>query len=220
MSDKKKSSKNVEEKPRDPKAEKREKALRIVNIAVLMAIFAGVTLFMTFGKRPNVSYTENRNLEKPPEFTWEGYWSGYVTDQFSKYYNDTVPERAAWKLFISNFRAHLGVKYGNGVTIVGEVPVIDNHSKPDDTSKPANSVPEVVIKKPEDGGASSNGDASSNAVSSSSNPKVPAVVIPKPSGTSDTTETTEPTESEPAPDNTENTNPNVPAVVIPSRPTV
>ncbi len=211
--------KDMEKKPADPKTEKRERTLRIVNIAALMAVFVGITLFMTFGKRPNVSYTENRDLEKPPEFTWEGYFSGYVTDQFAKYYNDTVPQRATWKLFISNFRAHLGVKYGSGVTIVGDVPVIENPVKPNsDTSggqsKPANSIPDVVIAQPS--GTSS--ETSSSTASSSSNPKVPDVVIPNPNGSSETDEPEEPAESNP--DDAESSNPKVPEVVIPSIPIV
>lgn len=131
--------------------EKRERRLMIANAAALTIVFAAIALFMTFGKRPNVSYEENRNLEKPPEFTWAEYWKGNVTEQFGKYYNDTVPLRSTWKLVISEFRGHLGIKYDGGVTIVGQLPVID---EPDNTSTP-------------------------NAPDSS-NPNIPAVVIPKP----------------------------------------
>lgn len=123
----------------------------IINAAALTIVFLGIALFMTFGKRPNVSYEENRDLEKPPVFTWAEYWKGNVTEQFGKYYNDTVPLRSTWKLVISEFRGHLGVKYDGGVTIVGQFPIID---EPDNTSTP-------------------------NA-SDSSNPNIPAVVIPKP----------------------------------------
>lgn len=166
MNDKKKSPEKQSEKEqikktkKDKEREKRAKTLQLVNIITLMTIFAGITVFMTFGQRPNVSYTENRDLEKPPEFNWEDYWAGKVTDQFGKYYNDTVPMRSTWKLFISNFRAHLGIKYKDGVTIVGTPPTIETPSKPADTSRPANSVPDVVIP----GGNTSN--------------KVPDVVIP------------------------------------------
>lgn len=172
--------------------QKREEALHIVNVAVLMAVFAGITLFMTFGSRPNVSYTENRDLEKPPEFTWDGYWSGYVTDQFAKYYNDTVPMRSTWKLVISNFRSYLGIKYNGGVTIVGQLPVIENPSKPNTSSRPANSIPAVVIP----------GANNSN--------KVPAVVIPGGNSSADNTSVSE--------TDTESSLPysKVPAVVIPN----
>lgn len=161
------------------KLENRQKTLHFVNVVVLMAVFAAITLFMTFGKRPNVSYEENRDLEKPPQFTWEDYRAGKVTDQFAKYYNDTVPMRSTWKLFIANFRDHLGIKYDGGVTIVGQLPVIENPPKPaDSTSRPANSIPAVVIQRP---GSSS---------AASSNNKVPEVVIPQrsTSGTSDTSQ--------------------------------
>lgn len=157
--------KNEKKVPESSSGTKRKKVLNIVNIIVLMAVYGGICLFMTFGERPNVSYTENRDLEKPPELTWEGYWSGYVTDQFSKYYNDTVPMRSTWKLFISEFRDHIGIKYKGGVTIVGPLPDIQNQSKPDSSlSRPANSVPAVVIPGGSSGANNSN--------------KVPAVVIP------------------------------------------
>lgn len=191
----------MEKKKKSPEKEtkkskemlKREKILHIVNVAVLMTVFSGITLFMTFGQRPNVSYTENRDLEKPPEFTWEGYWSGYVTEQFSKYYNDTVPMRSTWKLFISNFRSHLGIKYNGGVTIVGPLPVIENpNSTESSTSRPANSIPAVVIP----GGNANNSD------------RIPAVVIPNGNSSADNTTNTSDTNSA-APYS------KVPAVVIP-----
>lgn len=158
--------------------EKRANTMRFVNVVALMAVFVGITLFMTFGQRPNVSYEENRDLEKPPKLSWEGYWSGKVTGQFSKYYNDTVPMRSTWKLFIANFRDHIGIKYEGGVTIVGPPPVITSKPEPDVTSRPQNSVPAVVIPGQSETGnkvppvvipGQSEGDAIS---------KVPAVVIP------------------------------------------
>ncbi|MDE6727052.1 MAG: hypothetical protein K2J80_03810 [Oscillospiraceae bacterium] len=139
---------NKKRSSEDKKLEKREKALLIANVAALTVVFAGIALFMTFGKRPNVSFEENRDLEKPPVFTWADYWDGKVTDQFAKYYNDTVPMRTTWKLFIANFRSCLGVKYDGGVTIVGRPPVIEDPPESDDTSRPANSIPAVVIPKP------------------------------------------------------------------------
>lgn len=216
MSDKKKnvSEEELDEREQakknkdDWKREKRTKVLQFVNIVALMTIFAGITVFMTFGQRPNVSYTENRDLEKPPEFNWEDYWAGKVTDQFAKYYNDTVPMRSTWKLFISNFRAHLGIKYKGGVTIVGTPPVIETPSKPeDDTSRPANSVPDVVIP----GGASDN---TSN--------KIPDVVIPGQNTSDNTSKDTNkvpdvviPGQNTPDNDTSNNTS-KVPDVVIPN----
>ena len=75
--------------------------------------------------------------------------------------------RSTWKLFISEFRGHLGIKYDGGVTIVGPLPVIDkpnNPDKPDDTSRSENSIPAVVIPKPD----------------------IPAVVIPGQDNSSET----------------------------------
>ena len=169
--------------------ENRVKTLQFVNVAILMAVFAMIALFMTFGKRPNVSYAENRDLEKPPTFTWEDYWAGKVTDQFAKYYNDTVPMRSTWKLFIANFRDHLGIKYEGGITIVGTLPTIEEPSKPaESTSRPANSIPGVVTSRPSNSSAGTSSNPAGST--SSSDKKVPDVYIPprSSSGTGDTHE--------------------------------
>ena len=186
MSDKKKA-------PEKKQNKKLANKLYTVNVAVLMAVFAAITLFMTFGKRPNVSYAENRDLEKPPVFTWEDYWAGKVTDQFAKYYNDTVPMRSTWKLFISNFRAHLGIKYKGGITITGDLPVFEENSKPAESTSKPNNVPDVVIPGTS-GSSSSDGKVPDVVIpgtggsASSSNNKVPDVYIPpKPSNSSDDT---------------------------------
>lgn len=193
------------------KREKRVKTLQFANIAALMAIFAGITLFMTFGQRPNVSYTENRDLEKPPEFNWKDYWAGEVTEQFGKYYNDTVPMRSTWKLFISNFRAHLGIKYKGGVTIVGPPPVINDTSGSGGTSRPANSVPDVVIP----GGNNSDRVPDVVIPGGSDYDKVPDVVIP---GQNTDTATTSkvPAVVIPGQNTNDTATSKVPAVVIPN----
>ena len=175
MEKNKKTPKNGDVKQETKVSPKREKTLCIINIAVLMTIFAGITLFMTFGQRPNVSYEENRNLEKMPEFSWESYWNGDFTEQFGRYYNDTVPLRSTWKQVISNVRNNLGIKYDGGVTIIGQMPVINNNSKPTTESKPENSVPAIV--KPS--GNSVPAVVIPNATSSAEeNSNIPAVVIP------------------------------------------
>lgn len=173
-------SEQVQKNKDEWKLENRVKTLNFINVFVLMAVFAVITVFMTFGQRPNVSYEENRDLEKLPTFTWEDYWAGKVTDQFAKYYNDTVPMRSTWKLFISNFRAHLGIKYEGGITITGPIPNIEQPPKPaESSSRPQNSIPDVVTSRPP------------NSSEASSNNKVPDVYIP-PRSTDDTGETHEP----------------------------
>lgn len=186
LSDDEQARKNKE----DWKLENRVKTLHFVNVAVLMAVFAAIMVFMTFGQRPNVSYEENRDLAKPPTFTWEDYWAGKVTDQFAQYYNDTVPMRSTWKKVIADFRACLGIKYEGGITIVGDLPVIEQPSKPESsTSKPQNSIPGVVTSRPSN---SSDTSANSGASTSSSDKKVPDVYIP-PRSSSGTGDTHEPT---------------------------
>ena len=189
LSDKEQAKKNKDEW----KLENRLKTLHLVNVVALMAVFAVITAFMTFGQRPNVSYEENRNLEKPPVFTWEDYWAGKVTDQFAKYYNDTVPMRSTWKLFIANFRSHLGIKYEGGITITGKLPTIEEPPEPaESTSRPQNSIPQVVTSRP----ANSSADVSGSTTSSSNSyNKVPDVYIP-PRSSSSSSDTHEPLPAE------------------------
>lgn len=120
----------------------RGRVLAAVNAAVILTIIGGGALFMTFGERPEISAEEKRSLAKCPEFTWESYFSGGFTSGFAAFYNDTVPMRSSFKLFISQFRSNLGIKY-DGVNISGSLPEIDK--RPDSPpSNSENSVPDVV----------------------------------------------------------------------------
>lgn len=143
-------------KPENGSQKKRETFLTRLNVAVLLGIMVIATLFMTFGKRPNVSLEENRDLAKCPEFSMESYLSGEFTKNFASFYNDTVPMRSSFKLFISNFRAHLGIKYDGGVHLEGTLPNIE--SRPPDTSRPSSSKkpPALFIPQvPDSSGSSS-----------------------------------------------------------------
>lgn len=118
---------------------KREHSLCAFNVAVLLTIFGFITLFMTFGKRPNAALEENRDLAKMPAFSWKSYFSGEFTSAFAEFYNDTVPMRSTFKTIISEFDAKLGLNYG-GAEIHGELPVIDNGGK-DNTSGTTSKIP-------------------------------------------------------------------------------
>ncbi len=107
---------------------KREHSLCAFNTAVLLTIFGFITLFMTFGKRPNAALEENRDLAKMPTFSWKSYFSGEFTSAFAEFYNDTVPMRSTFKTIISEFDAKLGLSYG-GAEIHGDLPIIDNGDK-------------------------------------------------------------------------------------------
>lgn len=97
----------------------------IFNIAVILAVFSGITVFINTAPRPTVSEEEQRELAKCPRFTVESYFSGEFTEKFSEYYNDAVPMRSTWKLIISEFRGNLGIKSDDGVDFVGPLPDIE-----------------------------------------------------------------------------------------------
>ena len=154
------SDKNKRPDNGSPKSSRRESFLARLNVAVLVGIMVTAALFMTFGKRPNVSVEENRDLAKCPEFTCESYFSGEFTKNFAAFYNDTVPMRSDFKAFISNFRAHLGIKYDGGVHLEGGLPNIE--SRPPDTSRPSSSKKPPAVVIPQIPGSSSSSDTSSD----------------------------------------------------------
>lgn len=114
---------------------KREYSLQCFNIAVIVGIITIITLFLnlSYGSRPKVDEDERRELAKIPQFTIANYLDGTFTSGFSSWFNDTVPSRSTFKNFIADFRAHLGIEYDDGVTIIGPLPTIDDNNS-DDTS--------------------------------------------------------------------------------------
>ncbi len=99
-----------------------EHILLTINVLVLVSIIAIIMCFMLFGKRPTKSDEENRNLAECPSFSLSAYFDGSFTAQFSEYFNDTVPMRSTFKRFISDFRAHLGIPYDDGIKLIGNIP--------------------------------------------------------------------------------------------------
>lgn len=136
---------------------RREQSLASFNISVIIAVFAFITLFLTFGARSTVSVEEKRELAKMPEFTWESYFDGSFTEDFAHFYNDTVPMRSSFMSFISSFRGKMGLKFGDdGAQLVGGKPTLD---QPTQSSKPTESkVPNTANV----GNSSSNSSTSSS----------------------------------------------------------
>ncbi len=99
-----------------------EHILLTINVLVLVTVFAAIMCFMLFGKRSTKSDEENRNLAERPSFSLSAYFDGSFTAQFSEYFNDTVPMRSTFKRFISDFRAHLGIPYDDGIKLIGNIP--------------------------------------------------------------------------------------------------
>lgn len=136
---------------------RREQSLASFNISVIIAVFAFITLFLTFGARSTVSVEEKRELAKMPEFTWESYFDGSFTEDFAHFYNDTVPMRSSFMSFISSFRGKMGLKFGDdGAQLVGGKPTLD---QPTQSSKPTESkIPNTANV----GNSSSNSSTSSS----------------------------------------------------------
>lgn len=101
------------------------RGLIIFNIVAILAVFAGITVFINVAPRPTISVEEKRELAKCPKFTVESYFSGEFTEKFSEYYNDAVPMRSEWKLIISNIRGNLGFEIEGGAHFVGPLPEIE-----------------------------------------------------------------------------------------------
>lgn len=161
-------------------ARKREYSLRCFNIAVIVAIFAGIALFINFGERPTTDEDERRKLAERPGFTWSGYFDGSFTSGFSAWFNDAVPSRSTFKNFIAAFRTALGIEYDGGVTIIGPPPVIDNG----DTNNTPNT-PTSSSNKPNVSGNSSTPQQSGAAQTSSTSTSAEKPVVEPADGDGD-----------------------------------
>lgn len=71
---------------------RRRKAAAVMSV-LFCAVLAAISAAAVFLERPKVSLTENRELEKLPEFTLESYLSGEFASKLDKYFTDTVPFR-------------------------------------------------------------------------------------------------------------------------------
>ena len=107
------------------KEQKTPRGLLIFNIVTILAVLAGITVFINTAPRPTVSEEERRELPKCPKFSVESYFKGEFTEKFSQYFNDAVPMRSTWKTIISDIRDNLGFEIEGGVDIVGPMPEIE-----------------------------------------------------------------------------------------------
>lgn len=147
---------------------KREYSLQCFNIAVIVAVFSLITLFINFNysNRPKVDEDERRKLAQIPEFTWQSYFDGSFTSGFSAWFNDTVPSRSTFKNFISLFRSHLGIDYDGGVTIIGPMtPVEDPGDDPTSSSNDSKPTDPDNSGKPQQSGSGSTSDPTSTSTS-------------------------------------------------------
>lgn len=121
-----------------PKGEhQKEKKYTVWQLANVLIIAVGVlvtAILLVFLQRPTVSETEQRELTKFPEFSWESLFSGEYTAQISEFYNDTIPNRDSFKQLTAVIRKSMGISVG-GVTIQGDIQKIttEAYDEPEDT---------------------------------------------------------------------------------------
>jgi len=110
-----------------------ERRYYAVNVLVLFFIFAAISLFLVFGKRPEKSAEENRDLAPCPRFSLSSYFDGSFTTEFSQYFNDSVPMRSFFKGVIADFRGNLGVPYDEEIILIGSIPEVEKITEPNET---------------------------------------------------------------------------------------
>ncbi len=81
-----------------------------INIAVFSVLLVSSSAFLTFGKRPTVSETENRTLAAFPEFSVKSLLSGEYTAGIAEFYNDTVPMRRKFKDLAASIKDYSGIE--------------------------------------------------------------------------------------------------------------
>lgn len=92
-----------------------------VNVAVLGSMLVFGCVYMFAFEHETIAQDENRYLATFPEFSAEKYFSGEYTEGIANYYDDTVPNRAAIKEFITkNILPLKGTSFGDdGVELHG-----------------------------------------------------------------------------------------------------
>ena len=81
-----------------------------INIAIFSVLLVSSSAFLTFGKRPAVSETENRTLAAFPEFSVKSLLSGEYTAGIAEFYNDTVPMRRKFKDLAASIKDYSGIE--------------------------------------------------------------------------------------------------------------
>lgn len=108
--------------------------LQLANVLIIAIGVLATAIMLVFLQRPTVSETEQRELTKFPEFSWESFLSGEYTAQISEFYNDTIPNRDFFKQITAVIQKNMGISMG-GVTIQGDIQKITTEAEatPEDT---------------------------------------------------------------------------------------
>lgn len=122
--------------------QKRHGVYQRVWIVLFLSVIFFTGLCLALLNRPTVSERENRELTKKPELTPDSYLSGEFTDNYSKYFSDTVPFRETL-LDLSSILSK--IKGIDSPTFYGNVAVVaDDHGNSVDTMPAVPDVPKVT----------------------------------------------------------------------------
>ena len=104
--------------------------MNVVYLTTVVGVFVVGAFSMVILPRPTSSDTEKRDLAKYPEFSADSYFNGDYTDDISKWFSDTVPNRDSLMEISAALQEMKGF-HQDGVTLIG---VGDNTSKPAESS--------------------------------------------------------------------------------------
>lgn len=117
----KKKNKMSAEKLKDRRYKNLHARYERISIIVILPVIIIAGLCLILLQRPVKSESEKRELAKMPEFSFESYFSGSFTQEFTKYFSDTVPGRESLIKLAAWFNEHKGI---NAPTFYGNVSVV------------------------------------------------------------------------------------------------
>ncbi len=128
-----------------------------VVITLVLVCVIGLLAFIL--PKPTNSEFEGRELEKFPDFTWQGLWSGDYAAQVDAFYSDTFPFRDGLVELAAVYNSLKGFNEDD-VTLHGTVPVVP--------SEPVSSQPPAAVSSAPASSEPSSSQASSSQPPSSS----------------------------------------------------
>lgn len=134
------------------KAEGFKERIAVMGISLTAAVVVCISIFLIILKRPEISQTENRTLEKFPEFSFSSFFDGEYTAGIDTWYTDTLPGRESFKDYVAKFRGMFGISSEDDVKIHGGIPAALQKKNQSD-SKESNNSSETKDTKPADSGS-------------------------------------------------------------------
>lgn len=103
----------------------------LLTLALIVPIYALITLFLLVFPRSSISEIENRTLATFPKFTFSDYFSGQFTADIATYYNDTVPFRDDFKRAGSQLLGVLGIAGSEDTITLIQTDIVADNMNPD-----------------------------------------------------------------------------------------